>query len=65
MEVFKELDVESVEIITETINIWWNSEFIDEEYLRATVCLIYKKRTHNTARKLQTHCNTADYVQTF
>ena len=32
-----------MEIIANALNIWWETEHIEEEYLRATVCLIYKK----------------------
>ena len=43
METFKELDEQSLEIVLKIMNIWWKNEHIDKEYLRATVCLIYKK----------------------
>ena len=43
METFKELNAESLQIVTEMLNIWWKDEAIDQEYLTATACLIYKK----------------------
>ena len=43
MEVFKASDPGSVEIIANILNIWWETEHINEEYLRATVCLIFKR----------------------
>ena len=44
MEVFKELDRESLEKVAEILNIWWENEQIDEDFLKATVCLIYNYR---------------------
>ena len=45
MEVFKELDGESMETIAKIMSYECvvGKKYIDEKYLRATVCLIYKK----------------------
>ena len=43
MEVFKELDSNSLMHITDLLNKWWRDEQIDSTCLRATICLIYKK----------------------
>ena len=45
METFKELDEESMQLVAKVFNYWWNQEYISKEYLRATVCLIFKKGT--------------------
>jgi len=43
LDVFKELTEDNLELIRKLINIWWETEQIDPEFLQATVCLIYKK----------------------
>ena len=43
MEVIKELDDENISMLCDILNIWWREEEIEEQYLQATVCLIYKK----------------------
>ena len=44
IEIFKELETRALEHIATALNIWWDDEAIEEEHLRATICLIYKKR---------------------
>ena len=37
------MDLESLELVREVLNEWWNKEEVPEESLRARVVLIYKK----------------------
>ena len=43
IEIFKELETRALEHIATALNIWWDDEAIEEEHLRAPICLIYKK----------------------
>ena len=43
MEIYKELNDENLTEISKIINIWWESQELPEEQLRARVVLIYKK----------------------
>ena len=43
MELFKEMDNESMEGIRELLNKWWQEEDIPIDTLKARVVLIYKK----------------------
>ena len=43
MEIYKELNDENLTEILKIINIWWESQELPEEQLRARVVLIYKK----------------------
>ena len=43
MEVFKEMDTESLDLVREVLNHWWEREDVPVEMLRARIVLIYKK----------------------
>ena len=45
MEVFKEMDLESLKEIRDLLNIWWIEEKVPDEMLEARVALIFKKDT--------------------
>ena len=63
MEVYKEMDDDSLEVLREELNQWWRNAFIPTEYLRSRVVLILKKRGHQQPRQLQTNLASQLHVQ--